>query len=91
MLWDWGDVGRCSNVVAFLIQNVAIAHLKEAEGTTGRRLRSVGIGMVVASLFLFAVGITVAAKRPAMPNICLRGLNYCKLLGCTAGAGSCND
>jgi hypothetical protein len=56
-----------SNVVAFLIQNVAIAHLKEAEGTTGRRLRSVGIGMVVASLFLFAVGITVAAN--AMGNL----------------------
>ena len=51
-----------SSVVAFLIQNVAIAHPKDAEGRTGRRLRSVGIGMVVASLFLFAVGITVAAN-----------------------------
>jgi hypothetical protein len=56
-----------SSVVAFLIQNVAIAHLKEAEGRTGRRLRSVGIGMVVASLFLFAVGIAVAAN--AMGNL----------------------
>ena len=51
-----------SSVVAFLIQNVAIAHPKDAEGRTGRRLRLVGIGMVVASLFLFAVGITVAAN-----------------------------
>jgi hypothetical protein len=51
-----------SSVVAFLIQNVAIAHPKDAEGRTGRRLRFVGIGMVVASLFLFAVGITVAAN-----------------------------
>ena len=51
-----------SNVVAFLIQNVAIAHPKDAEGRTGRRLRWVGIGMVVASLFLFAVGIAVAAN-----------------------------
>jgi hypothetical protein len=40
-------------VVAFLIQNVAIAHPKDAEGKTGRRLRLVGIGMVVASLFSF--------------------------------------
>ena len=51
-----------SSVVAFLIQNVAIAHPKDAEGRTGRRLRLVGIGMVVASLFLFAVGIAVAAN-----------------------------
>jgi hypothetical protein len=51
-----------SNVVAFLIQNVAIAHPKDAEGRTGRRLRWVGIGTVVASLFLFAVGIAVAAN-----------------------------
>ena len=51
-----------SSVVAFLIQNVAIAYPKDAEGRTGRRLRFVGIGMVVASLFLFAVGITVAAN-----------------------------
>ena len=51
-----------SSVVAFLIQNVAIAHPKDAEGRTGRRLRSVGIGMVVASLSIFAVGITVAAN-----------------------------
>ena len=51
-----------SSVVDFLIQNVAIAHPKDAEGRTGRRLRLVGIGMVVASLFLFAVGITVAAN-----------------------------
>jgi hypothetical protein len=41
--------------VAFLIQNVAIAHPKEAEGRFGRRLRLVGIGMVVVSLLLFAV------------------------------------
>jgi hypothetical protein len=51
-----------SNVVAFLIQNVAIAHPKEAEGRFGRRLRLVGIGMVVVSLFLFTVGISVAAN-----------------------------
>ena len=31
-----------SSVVAFLIQNVAIAHPKDAEGRTGRRLRLVG-------------------------------------------------
>jgi hypothetical protein len=49
-----------SNVVAFLIQNVAIANPKEAEGGFGRRLRLVGIGMVV--MFLFAVGISVAAN-----------------------------
>jgi hypothetical protein len=51
-----------SSVVAFLIQNVAIAHLKDAEGRTGRRLRAVGIGMVAASLFLLAIGMTVAAN-----------------------------
>jgi hypothetical protein len=51
-----------SSVVAFLIQIAAIAHPKEAEGRNGRRLRSIGIGMVVASLVLFAVGITLAAN-----------------------------
>ena len=51
-----------SGVVPFLIQNVAIAHLKGAEGNTGRRLRAIGIGMVVAALVCFAVGITVAAN-----------------------------
>ena len=51
-----------SNVVAFLIQVFSIANPKDAEGGTGRRLRFVGIGMVVASLLLFAVGITVAAN-----------------------------
>jgi hypothetical protein len=51
-----------SSVVAFLIQNVAIAHLKEAEGKMGRRFRAIGIGMVVAALVSFAVGITVAAN-----------------------------
>jgi hypothetical protein len=56
-----------SNVVAFLIQNVAIAHPKEAEGRTGRRLRTIGIGMVVASLFLFAIGMIVAAD--ALENL----------------------
>ncbi len=56
-----------SSVVAFLIQNVAIAHLKEAEGNTGQRLRAIGIGMVVAALISFAVGITVAAN--AMGNL----------------------
>jgi hypothetical protein len=56
-----------SSVVAFLIQNVAIAHLKEAEGNTGRRLRAIGIGMVVAALVSFSVGITVAAN--AMGNL----------------------
>jgi hypothetical protein len=56
-----------SSVVAFLIQNVAIAHPKKAEGNTGRRLRAIGIGMVVAALVSFAVGITVAAN--AMGNL----------------------
>jgi hypothetical protein len=56
-----------SSVVAFLIQNVAIAHLKEAEGNTGQQLRAIGIGMVVAALISFAVGITVAAN--AMGNL----------------------
>ena len=51
-----------SNVVAFLIQIFSIANPKDAEGGTGRRIRFVGIGMVVASLLLFAVGITVAAN-----------------------------
>jgi hypothetical protein len=45
-------------VVAFLIQNVSIAHLKEAEGT-GRWLRSVEIGMVVA-----AVSILIRCHKP---------------------------
>jgi hypothetical protein len=56
-----------SNVVAFLIQNVAIAHPREAEGKIGRRLRTIGIGMVVASLFLFAIGMIVAAD--ALENL----------------------
>src|SRR5215831_10239274 len=56
-----------SNVVAFLIQIFSIANPKDAEGGTGRRLRFVGIGMVVASLFLFAVGITVASN--ALSNL----------------------
>jgi hypothetical protein len=47
-------------VVAFLIQNVAIAHPKDG------RFRLVGIGMIVASLFLFAVGISVAANALAI-------------------------
>src|SRR6516164_5042829 len=51
-----------SNVVAFLIQIFSIAHPNDAEGLTGRNLRFVGIGMVVASLLLFAVGVTVAAN-----------------------------
>jgi hypothetical protein len=51
-----------SSVVAFLIQNVAIAHPKQGEGRIGRRLRWVGIGMVVVSLVFFAVGIIVAAN-----------------------------
>ena len=56
-----------SSVVAFLIQNVAIAHPREAEGRMGGRLRTIGIGMVVASLFLFAIGITVTAD--ALENL----------------------
>ena len=56
-----------SNVVAFLIQIFSIAHPKEAEAGTGRHLRFVGIGMVVASLILFAVGISVAAN--ALSNV----------------------
>jgi hypothetical protein len=56
-----------SNVAAFLIQIVSIADPKHAEGRSGRRLRLVGIGMVIASLLLFAVGITVAAN--ALSNL----------------------
>ena len=56
-----------SNVIAFLIQNVAIPHPKEAEGRFARRLRAIGIGMVVASLILFAIGMTVAAD--ALENL----------------------
>jgi hypothetical protein len=52
-----------ANVIAFLIQNVAIAHPKEAEGRFARRLRTIGIGMVVASLIPFAIGMTVAATH----------------------------
>jgi len=52
-----------SNVVAFLIQIFSIAHPNDAEGLTGRNLW----GMVVASLLLFAVGITVAAN--ALSNV----------------------
>jgi len=51
-----------SSVVAFLIQNAAIAHPKEAEGRNGRRLRWIGIEMVIASLVFFAAGITVTAN-----------------------------
>jgi len=56
-----------SNVVAFLIQIFSISRPDDAEGLTGRNLRFVGIGMVVASLLLFAVGITVAAN--ALSNV----------------------
>ena len=56
-----------SNVVAFLIQIFSIAHPENAEGGTGRQLRFVGIGMVVASLLLFATGISVAAN--ALSNV----------------------
>ena len=56
-----------SNVVAFLIQIFSIAHPENAEGGTGRQLRFVGIGMVVASLLLFAAGISVAAN--ALSNV----------------------
>jgi hypothetical protein len=56
-----------SSVVAFLIQNAAIAHPKQAEGRIGRRLRWVGIGMVAVSLVFFAIGIVVAAN--AMGNL----------------------
>ena len=66
-------LAACSNVIAFLIQNVAIAHPKEAEGRLGRRLRLVGIGMVVVSLFLFAAGIRI----PRTGNV----LNYSTTYG----------
>ena len=56
MLWYRVMLAASSSVVAFLIQNVAIAHPKDG------RFRLVGIGMIVASLFLFAVGISVAAN-----------------------------
>ena len=52
-----------ANVIALLIQNVAIAHPKEAECRFARRLRTTGIGMVVASLIPFAIGMTVAARH----------------------------
>jgi hypothetical protein len=61
------------NVIAFLIQNVAIDHPSEAEGRLGRRLRTIGIGTVVASLLLFAIGITVAAS--ALENL-VRALDF---------------
>ena len=48
-----------SSVVAFVIQ---IIWIKDAEARMGRVLRSIGIGMVAASLVLFAVGIVVAAN-----------------------------
>jgi hypothetical protein len=51
-----------SSVVAFLIQIVSIAHPRDAEGRTGLHLRLLGIGMVVASLLLFAIGVTLAAS-----------------------------
>jgi hypothetical protein len=51
-----------SSVVAFLIQVAAIAHPEQAEGRNGRRFRAIGIGMVVASLVVFAAGITLAAN-----------------------------
>jgi hypothetical protein len=54
-----------SNVIASLIQNVAIAHPKEAEGRFARRLRAIGIGMVVA--FFSPFGMTVAAD--ALENL----------------------
>jgi hypothetical protein len=62
VFWNREMLAAGSNVVARLIQNVAIAHPKDAEGRLGRRLRLVGIGMVAVSLFLFAVGISVAAS-----------------------------
>ena len=51
-----------SSVVAFLIQIVSIAHPRDAEGRTGLHLRLLGIGMVVASLLLFAIGVALAAS-----------------------------
>ena len=51
-----------ANVVAFLIQVASIAHPKDAERRTVRRLRFVEIGIVVASLLLFAAGVMVAAN-----------------------------
>jgi hypothetical protein len=56
-----------SNVVAFLIQVFSISHPKDAETGAGRQLRFVGIGMVVASLLLFAVGSIGAAN--ALSNV----------------------
>ena len=51
-----------SSVVAFLIQNVAIAHPKDAEGRTTVAAEIGRNRDGRASLFLFAVGIAVAAN-----------------------------
>ena len=47
-------LAACSSVVALLIQNVAIAHPKDAEGRTGRRLRLVGISEWSSRRFFFS-------------------------------------
>jgi hypothetical protein len=39
-----------SNVIAFLIQSVAIVHPKKAGGRFARKLRAIGIGMVVMTV-----------------------------------------
>jgi hypothetical protein len=63
VLWNGVMLAASANVIALLIQNVAIAHPKEAECRFARRLRTTGIGMVVASLIPFAIGMTVAATH----------------------------
>ena len=47
-------LAACSSVVALLIQNVATAHPKDAEGRTGRRLRLVGISEWSSRRFFFS-------------------------------------
>jgi hypothetical protein len=67
VLWSGGYVGRQQQRCRLPHPGFSIAHPNEAEGLTGRNLPFVGIGMVVASLLLFAVEITVAAN--ALSNV----------------------
>jgi hypothetical protein len=52
-----------ANVIALLIQNVAIRPSERSRMQVARRFRTIGIGMVVASLIPFAIGMTVAATH----------------------------
>ena len=67
VLWNRGDAGCQRQCDRFPDPECRDAHPKEAEGRFARRLRAIGIGMVVASLILFAIGMTVAAD--ALENL----------------------